>query len=192
MPLSYSEINNQRLEQLDLRDIENLATSDKIQLQSIQKEFFDYGGFPRAYLYKDREILAQYHQDVVEKDIALRRGVWNVKALKELGLILSSQNGRQLNVSSITKDLGIKSLLTRAKFLSYFQETYLCSRIYPFSRTRRKQIKGWSKYYAIDSLMALNVGFHQGDTRYWILENHVVNESIRRGYDVYFWHSKNG
>jgi predicted AAA+ superfamily ATPase len=190
-PLSYSEILSSYPDSVSTDPALRHSTANKIFYRRAMEDYLQFGGFPRAFISRDTTILGQYNADIIEKDIALRRRVRNVSALKNLGSILASQNSRLLNQSLVSRDLGIKSLITTAKFCDYFLETFLYSEIRLFSRSKRGQLRGRSKFYAVDPLLAKQVGFHAGDSTYWILENHVCNEFLRRGYELYYWHSKN-
>jgi hypothetical protein len=191
-PFSFREIVNTLPEFVDDNGATVQTTAHRVAIQRALKNFMNYGGFPRAYLGKDLAIISQYHEDILFKDIAVRRRVKNVSALRKLSSILATQNTRLFNQNKSAVDVGIKSDLTIAKFCDYFTEVYLYSELRLYSRSRRKQLRGKAKFYAVDPLLAKSVGYHHGDTTYWILENHVANELHRRGYEVHYWHSKNG
>ncbi len=175
------------------RDISNKALSkNKLLLKKACENYFEYGGFPRALLYKDTYILGQYYNDIIERDIVIRRKIRNVKALRNLGILLSSQNGRIINQSATSRDLSIKSVITTNKFINYFKETFLYSEVRLYSKSAKKQLRGYSKFYCVDPVLAKRTGQHHGDTLYWVLENHIFNELKRRGYEVYYWHSSQG
>lgn len=188
-PLSFAEI----VESLEKENPTIPHTTDqRIAHRRIFQDYLTFGGFPRASLSKDTKILAQYHHDIVTKDIVIRKKIRSVSALISLGSLLASQNGRLFNKSVVAKELGIKNAITIDKYCDAFQETFLYSELRLFSRSRRKQLRGKSKFYAIDPLLAKEVGYHHGDSDYWVLENHVCNELLRRGYEVFYWHSQKG
>ncbi len=189
-PLSFKE-SLQRYPEYKTKNIE-YSTDYKLFLKKSCDEYFKFGGFPRALLYQDTTILGNYYEDIVERDIALRKKVRNIKALKNLGRILASQNGRMLNQSNVSKDLSLKSVLTTNKFINYFKETFLYSEIKLYSKSAKKQTRGHSKFYAVDPILAKKTGLYYGDTLYWELENHVFNELSRRGYEISYWHPYKG
>ncbi len=120
-PLSFQELASS-YKDLAL-DTQQESTETKIALCKLQQEYFQYGGFPRAFISKDIGILGQYYQDITQRDIALRRKVRNVSALTHLGVILASQNGRLTNESAIARELNVRSVITIGKFCDYFKET---------------------------------------------------------------------
>ena len=191
-PFSFSELVAADPEASPTNPVERSTTAVSIRKRQIFEDFQKFGGFPRAAASRDSAILGQYYEDIVQKDIALRKGVRNVVGLKQLGSVLASQNTRLFNQSKVAKELGIKSSLTIGKFCDYFKETYLYSEVRQFSRSKRQQLRGRAKFYAVDPLMAKEVGFHHTDSEYWILENHVCNELLRRRCELFYWHSKEG
>ena len=191
-PFSFSELVAADPEASPINSVQRATTAVNIRRRQIFEDFQKFGGFPRAVASRDIAILGQYYEDIVQKDIALRKGVRNVVGLKQLGSLLASQNTRLFNQSAVAKELGIKSSLTIGKFCDYFKETYLYSEIRQFSRSKRQQLRGRAKFYAVDPLMAKESGFHHTDSEYWILENHVCNELLRRRHELFYWNSREG
>ena len=73
-----------------------------------------------------------------------------------------------------------------------FANRFYFTEIRAYNRSRRSQLRSHPKFYAVDPLLARESGFFAGNTEYWILENHVANELLRRGYELFYWKSAKG
>jgi uncharacterized protein len=103
---------------------------------------------------------------------------------------MSSQNTRLFNRSKIAKELGIRDTNTLSKYCGYFIETYLYHELRCFFKSRRKELRSLSKFYAVDPILAKKSGIHYSSTNYWILENFVFLELVRRFDYIWYWHSE--
>ena len=193
-PLSFAEIvqNNFRVGNVEEVTTDQ-STSAIVEKRKLFESYLTYGGFPRAFLDQDCTILRQYFSDILLKDIIARKRIRHIDAVQEVGSLLCSTNSRIFSKrKTATQTLGI-NLLTVTKFCDYFVDSYLFSEIKLFSRSKRKQIAGRSKFYCVDPLVAKQTGFYySNDSKYWILENHICNELLRRGMQVHYWHSRDG
>jgi hypothetical protein len=187
-PFSFREVVPKKYSLNKMPDAK--TSQETLELKKIYHEYTNYGGFPRAYTSKSIALLSQYHEDIVLKDIAVRKKVRNTSALQSLGVILASQNTRLFNKSQVALELGIKDTTTLNKFCSYFIETYLYSEVKCFAKSKRKQLRSLSKFYCVDPLMAKQVGYHNSDSSYWIVENLVFIALKRRYREIWYWQSK--
>jgi predicted AAA+ superfamily ATPase len=189
-PLSFHEIARD-LARTTPELIQETSTLASVQKQKILDDYVTFGGFPRAFLDRESSILRQYYADIVFKDIVQRKKIRNINAVQDIGGLLCSTNTRLFSKRKVAEKTLDITALTVAKFCGYFSETFLFSEISLFSRSKRKQLAGRSKFYCVDPILAKEVGFHfSGDTAYWVLENHVCNELLRREYAVYYWHAR--
>lgn len=189
-PLTFRELIPNELQ--DISYSEPMQQEDKVTLRKIYASYLEYGGFPRAFLDQSTEILEQYYQDIIFKDIGFRKKVRNTTQLNALSIILASQNTRLFNKSKITPEVGLKDINTLTKFCSYFIETYLYREIRCFSESMRKQLRSLSKFFCVDPVLAQTCGYHGGDVGYWKLENLVFNTLIKIYKEIWYWTSKSG
>lgn len=161
------------------------------EIDSIITDAFDYGLFPKPFLEHSRIIYPHLFHDIVARDIVQRRKVRKPIPLLDLGSLLASDNTRLFNATTTTKLIDLDDPRTLSKYLSYFEDAYLFFRVRRFSRSRRKQLRGLSKFYCIDSVMADEVSAQR---QRWTnaLESIVQIELIRRREPFGFWLSSNG
>ena len=187
-PFKFIEIISEELINDCLAD--NLTTEKIVELRKSYNKYKTTGGFPRALISQSTEILKQYYEDIVLKDISIRKKIRNVTSLQQLSIILSSLNTRLFNKSKILEEVGVKDLNTLSKFCGYFEEAYLFSEVKYFSNSLKKQLRSISKFYAVDPVLAKVSGYHSSNSDYWILENFVYLELKKRYREVWYWHSK--
>ena len=193
-PLSFSEVIKYQDKDLfnAIRKKEySLTIEERVAIENIFKEYFQYGGFPRIWLGRERTLLNEYFQDILYRDIIKRYKVRESKALRQLGLFLMTDMSRLINKSKLARDLELKEQRTVAKYLGYYVDSYLGYEIRKFSASLRKQARNLTKYYAIDHVLArqLSTQIQSKDSAY--LENLVLLELKRRGNEVNYWNSDN-
>ena len=158
----------------------------------IKRHFNDYvafGGFPAIVLreiYK-KELLINYFEDFIYKDIATRHVV-NTAKLKELGLYLATNCGKLFSYRGIANTLGIH-LNTLIDYLSYYQEIFLFREVYKFDYSLKKQFTSEKKIYSLDTGIAAAISFQFSADKGRMLENLVYNQLAKLG-EVYFHKDK--
>ena len=161
-------------------------------IQRLLREFERYGGFPRAYLEQNEELLTQYYADIIERDILRRLPRVKPKYILELGTILATETSRLFNRSNVARTLGLKDQVTVGKYTSAFVATYLYRELRAFSPSVRKQLRSLSKFYCVDHALARENGFRAGIETGSALELMVQMELVRHKFDTYYWHTKEG
>ena len=194
-PLSFKEFVNSgiglNLEQQQLLQSTRIPSPEwRSTLSTSFKVFQERGGFPRVALSGDTSLLANYFYDIISKDIVTRKKIRATEEILLLGELLANDNTRLINQEKLTKHLGLKERLTLAKFLKYFEETYLFSFIKKFDSSLRKRQRSQIKPYCVDPIMSQIVSGKSGKLFSDSLENIIFNELIRRGHTVFYWKSK--
>ena len=188
-PLSFDEL--PQVQSIILEPTFNIfETEYRIRLKKELLSYLRQGGFPRVVIDNRTSILYQYFRDIVLKDIVLRKRFKNQKRILELGRLLMSENTKLLNKSRIASLLGIKDFGTINDYLLAFEETYLTFEVKKFDYSLQKQIRSHSKFYSIDTGLARSSGFTFSEDIGKAFENLVFLELKRRGFDLYYWHSK--
>ncbi len=156
-------------------------------------EFTMYGGLPKVVLTNNENDKANYLKTVITetyiKDITERNKVLYPEELKELLNYLASGIGGLTNpkkLSDTFKTVKNKSLHqdTIAKYLGYFEDSFLVSKVLRYDVKGKKYISTPSKYYFTDlGLRNAQLNFRQYEETH-IMENVIYNELCTRGFAV--------
>ncbi len=156
-------------------------------------EFTMYGGLPKVVLTNNENDKANYLKTVITetyiKDITERNKVLYPEELKELLNYLASGIGGLTNpkkLSDTFKSVKNKSLHqdTIAKYLGYFEDSFLVSKALRYDVKGKKYISTPSKYYFTDlGLRNAQLNFRQYEETH-IMENVIYNELCTRGFAV--------
>ena len=174
-PFSYNEY-------LAFFKIENTAGS-----------FMNYliqGGFPEFLHNKKSEYLQTLMTDILIRDIAVRRGIRNVKTLKEIAVFLMSNLGKEFSFHSLRKTFKVGAVSTVIEYISFFEECYLLFTIPKFDYSLKKQAYNPKKVYAVDNGLAIanSLSFSSDTGR--MLEN-LVFVMLRRKYqEIYYFRNE--
>jgi predicted AAA+ superfamily ATPase len=138
-PFSYHEIKNKKL-----------ATFE---------EYLLYGGFPEVVLEKDiekkKQLLLQYFNDILLRDIFERYSVVATQQFKALAQYILSNTGLKISPNKLAKELGINPR-SAENYLSYLIDAYLIFEVPFFSYSAKTKYTAGraSKYYALDNGLA--------------------------------------
>jgi len=153
--------------------------------------FLETGGFPAYVKTKYPEMLSEVLNDIIYRDICVRFGVRNHKALQQLSIYLISNVGKLMTANSLRKVLPVASTSTMMEYLNYFENAYLAFYVPRFSYSYRKQIQNPRKIYAIDTgMVSVNSRSFSNDVGRKF-EN-MVYLSLRRRYNEVFYFSEKG
>lgn len=153
-------------------------------------QYLETGGFPEYVKSGTEDILNHLFEDILIRDIAVRYGVRDVKALQRLALYLIS------NVASLITGNRLKTLFdfgatsTVMEYLSHLEYSYLLHFVPKFSYSQRKQIANPRKIYAIDTgMVTVNSGSFTED-RGRKLENLIFLHVRRLTKEIYYFSEK--
>ena len=154
-------------------------------------EYMEDGGFPEYLKEKDPEYLQRLFENIIARDILVRKGIKNEATIILLANFLISNVGKIFSYNNISKHLKIKSVRTTIDYCKYLQESYLIELIPNFNRSITKQIAHPKKAYAIDSgLIKINsLSFSEDLGR--ILEN-IAFMHLRKKYSKIFYFKEEG
>lgn len=174
-------------------DIQKIPRSTEyfVGLQAIITRALDYGLFPKPYLESSSKIYPTLFENIVTRDIAQRKAIRKINELYDFATLCAKDNTRLFNLKKTAELLSIKNQRTLANYVTYLEQSYLFFRLRPFSRSPRATIRGGSKFYAIDAILADTVSV-QKMRRTVFLENLIFLSLRRRGNPVGYWHSSNG
>ena len=188
LPLSFSEY-------LSFHNVE-IADEKDVMLKSgaLSKYFSEYlkiGGFPEAVLSDNLELLKQYYNDIVQKDIVARYDVRDKDVLEKMGVFLFSNSAKILSVAALSRTYNL-SHQTAVNYIEYFKDAFLLFDLPQFSYSLKTTQKAFKKMYAVDTGMANAVSMSFSEDRGRMLENAVFLHLKRVGGDLYYYKGKSG
>ncbi len=157
-------------------------------------DYYTYGGMPVVLSLSSHEEKSQYLRDLFTltylKDVIERNSVQNeAETLETLVNTVASAIGSLTNPSKLSntfaseKHININST-TLDKYLNYFSDAFLISKVQRYDVKGRKYIHTPVKYYFTDvGIRNARLGFRQQEESH-IMENILYCDLIRRGYDV--------
>ena len=154
-------------------------------------QYLRTGGFPEFVKQGANEILNTVFDDILIRDIAVRYGIREVKALQRLALHLISNVGNLITANRLKTLLELGSANTVMEYLSYLEDSYLFYLVPKFSYSLRKQLVNPRKVYAVDTGMITvnSSSFSEDDGRK--LEN-LVYLHLRRAHRELYYFSEKG
>jgi predicted AAA+ superfamily ATPase len=162
--------------------------------------YLEHGGFPGVYelLSAERSLVHQYIQtlvqDILTKDILVRKKIQNIEALARLVTFLGSSVGSPISSKNITNVFASEKLAvshnTVLDYLGYLNECYLFSRCSRFVISGKETLRTNFKEYVVDNALISSFGPERNIG--YRLENLVYNELRVRGYEVFTGKLYNG
>ena len=153
-------------------------------------EFLKSGGFPEYLSSGNQNILIQLFDDLIYRDIIVRHGIRNAKVVRELGVYLATNIGKEFSYNKLTKTFDLGSANTVLSYISHFEDAYLFFTVPRFSYSLKQQAKNQKKIYGIDSglISKLSISFSKDKGR--LLENIVFIELKRRAKNISYYRNK--
>ena len=182
-PLSFKEI-------LKINHITNYMQLLKEQPKVLKlvDDMMEYGSFVEVYEHNEafrRDILKSYYQTILLKDGVANNAIRDVKSFKELSFYLLSNVGSLYSYNSLAKAVAIHDKSAK-EYLSYLEESYLCSELKQFSFSLKEQQNAKKKLYFSDNgFLLLSFKFSSNFGK--LLENLVFTELLKQEYEVYFY-----
>ena len=177
LPLSFKEYK----ETIDINDLEE-----------VYKRYISLGSFPYTVQLEEDEIsvyLGNLYNDIIIKDIMLRKGISDETMLKSVANFALDNIGYLVSINSIANTMisdGRQiNVRTVERYLEGFTESFFLYKASRYDIKGKQYLKTGEKYYVSDQgLRYFMLGRKLGD-RGHILENIVYLELLRRGYEVY-------
>ena len=167
------------------------TTKEKAEMLKLLEEHLQLGGFPEAQKFGKRMVSVIY-DDVLTKDIILRRKIKKVEELRKLAKYLISNVSGEFSYSKTAKTLGVKHVSTLSKWVSYLEEAFLVFKLERFNYKLKQQFLAPKKVYCVDSGIINAIGFKFSENRGKLMENLVAVELRRRSHqedqrETYYW-----
>jgi len=191
-PLSFQEF--LRFKGVFLKD-KIVTEQKKVEMEKHLKEYVQFGGFPDVVLGHEKEaILSQLFTDIVSRDVLSRTAIRKQNLVEEFSYYLASNVSNLLSFNKMKQYFNSRGLkISVPTLLSYFwhlKNAFLFFDSLIFSYTVKDQLQYPRKIYCVDTGIAHIAGFRMSEDYGRLVENIVAVELLRRGFDLYYWKSR--
>ena len=186
-PLSFAEY-------LLFKGLNNTQLPTSRQNEAKIKQYFQsylsLGAFPAIALRNvlQRELLINYFDDFIYKDIATRYDV-NVSKLKDLAIYLITNATKLFSYRNIAVMLNLHAN-TVSDYISHMKEVFLFDEVYKFDYSLKNQYSNDKKLYPVDTGLANSISFRFSADKGRMLEAVVYQSLKRQKYSIYFHRNK--
>ena len=149
--------------------------------------YLERGGFPAYLEAGEPEILRQLVRDIVNRDVAVRHGIKDVRPLETLVAFLLANAGNRVTPSRLTGALGVSAPATVLAWFDHFEKTYLVERLERFSDSAKARSLAPKKVYAADTALARIASPSRTPDLGHALENAVWARIRRRSARRFYW-----
>lgn len=154
------------------------------------KDYLANGGFPEYLMERKEEDLHELLNDIIVRDIAVRHGIRNIKALKELAIYFLSNVGKEFTYNKLKYAFNFGSANTVMDFVSYFEESYLLFIINKFDYSLKKQQTNPKKVYSIDNGLSNINSVTFSDDKGRLLENAAFMHLRKTHKEIFYFRGK--
>jgi len=154
-------------------------TSSISKTKTYLDKFLTQGGYPLAYK-SDSGFYPSLYADILQKDILARYRPKYPQALKDLAKLLVSSSGLEISYNKLKNVLGIGSIHTMAKYVSYLENAFLIFMVPRFSFKLKEQIMAPKKIYCIDTGVVSSIAPVTSSGKGRLMETLVAVELLRR------------
>ncbi len=161
----------------------------RAKIKNLFHEYLRYGGFPEVIYDGKKDILLQYFNDILTKDIILRHNIKFKASLKEVALLLITNISSLHSLYSLNKIIQARSINTIKNYVMFMEEAHLLFKIPYFSFSIKKQLANPFKIYCVDNGLRNAASFRFSEDMGKIYENIVAIELIRRykKENIFYW-----
>ena len=184
-PFSFKEF--LAFNKIDLKKEDIYLTEKRAILIKYFNEYLDKGGFPEFLKYNRIEILQEYFNDIIQRDVVERYKIKEIKQLKELARYLITNTGNLTTYNKLKKITEIKSVKTIINYFDYLENAYLIFKVPYFSYSLRKQSVNPFKVFSIDTGLRNSIGFKFSRDIGRLYETIVALEFKRKNKEIYYW-----
>lgn len=192
-PLSSAEFLRFKKKKIDFEKLPHLP-SEQAKFNFLFEEYLVFGGLPEVVLLgetgKKTELLQNYYQTVVRKEIVERFNVKNQESLKVLlRLLLNSSHYTVSRFYNSLKSLNQKiGKTTLNNYLSYIESSYFLKPLFYFSPSLKNQLQYPRKSYFIDNgfVSSLSTKFSKNYGR--LFENFVFWQLFKKYKEEIFYY----
>ena len=162
------------------------------QKEKSVESFTDYlkeGGMPEYIKTYERKILQSLLDDILIRDIAIRKGIKNVEQLKSLALYMLTNIARPFTANRLSSIID-STTATIIDYIDYMRNAYLIDTIGIYSSSMRATMRNPKKVYAIDNGIVSATTFSQSKDWGRLLENYQF-VCLRKKHKSHIFYFKN-
>ncbi|MEM6396607.1 MAG: ATP-binding protein [Bacteroidota bacterium] len=162
------------------------ANRDGVSFQ----DYLHRGGFPDYLSTDNKEVPQQLFKDIIYRDIIVRHGVRNHKALIDIGLYLISNVAKEYSLNRLRKAFALGSVNTVSEYIQWLEDSYVLFSLPRFSWSAKSIAINPRKVYTIDTgfARANSLSFSKDSGR--LFENAVYLQLRRNHKDLYYFRDK--
>ncbi len=116
-----------------LEENKKYVTENKIKIKKLLAEYLNYGGFPEVVFSSTKDILKDYFDDIIAKDIISRHNLKFKQSLKELAVFLLTNISSLHSLYSLNNTIQARSINTIKNYLMFLEDAYLIAKVPFFS-----------------------------------------------------------
>ena len=191
LPLSFNEYLYWKNQKLDIKSILQ-GGKDSLISKKYFKEYLFKGGYPAIFKnpeLKD-EVLQNYYDSMIFKDIIERYKIMNVKKLQILAKLIFESTSKEISYTRLSnklKSIGFSiGKSTIINYISYFEEAYLFFQVFKYEYSLSKQLGSIKKVYCIDNGLLNSISFKFSDDFGKLMENLIFLELYRRKNKIFY------
>ncbi|WP_372589303.1 ATP-binding protein [Fervidobacterium pennivorans subsp. shakshaketiis] len=168
---------------------------------SFLKDYLTFGGFPEIATRGSDEqliynILSDYAEDIIFKDIVSRYNTQNIKLLKTLSKVVAQNISNKISIRKLQKDFQDifaekSSTSTLSNYIAYLESAYYCFAVQRFDYSIKEINKTPAKYYLVDTGLRNAISPSFTPDRGRLLENAVYLRLRTMYEEIYYWEGKN-
>ncbi len=188
LPLAFGEVLRFR----GIRGPSGLRLAgDPARIRHALVEYLRWGGFPEVVLTADverkQDLLRQYFDDILFKDVALRHQIRDLPLLRNLAAYLLEQTASLVSFQRLANVFETSKTAVRA-YCHHLEEAYLVSFLPFYSLKRAERLRRPSKVHAIDPGLRNAVSLSAAPDRGRLMETAVHNALLRERTDgLFYW-----
>jgi predicted AAA+ superfamily ATPase len=152
-----------------------------------------WGSLPRIVLAKEdksrMQILVQYFDDILLKDLAMRHNIRDLHTLRALAVHLMTHTGSLMSFNRLGTLFGVSTMLAK-DYCQYLQETFLLELMPFFSLKVAERQRNPQKIYALDCGLRNQVSLSLSPDEGKSIESIVFNTLKQQGHYVYYWKNR--
>lgn len=154
-------------------------------------DYLRWGGFPEVVLASDEErkgdLLRQYFDDILFKDVALRHQVRDLSVLRNLAIYLLAQTASLVSFQRLANIFEISKASVQA-YCRHLEEAFLLSFAPFYTLKTAERLRRPRKVHAIDTGLRNAVSLSAAPDRGRLMETAVYNHLARQRHDgLFYW-----
>lgn len=187
-PLSFREM--LRFKNITLPNTP-LPITPPAEIDYALNEYLQWGGFPRVVLAEDDEerlqILSQYFDEILFKDIVIRHQIRNVMALRNIAVHLLTNTSTLFTYKRLADIFQVSQDLAQA-YVGYLSEAFIIKTLDFYSLKASERTRNPLKVHAIDLGLRKIASISASTDETKLIETQVFNTLSRhQRQQIYYW-----